>query len=98
GLSVTVAGFLSKCRMVWDFRVRILRFVGTRFFGGPAGGRSSLARGRSPRGGLGRWRPLTYRLMIANSDHHPDDFRLLGCDDLARRLRPVHIVARIVAN
>ena len=42
---------------------------------------------------------LADRLTVVEPDHHDDEIRLLGGDDLARRLRPVlRFVARIVAD
>src|SRR5262245_9144689 len=47
-----------------------------------------------------RWRRnlLANRLTIVASDHHHDDLRLLCSDNLARRLRPVDIAARVIAD
>jgi hypothetical protein len=37
-------------------------------------------------------------LTVVVADHHDDEFRLLGSDDLARHLRPLDVAARVVAN
>ncbi len=58
-------------------------------------GGSRLAGGRC---GARRRRTLADRLMIAGSDHHHDELRLFGRDDLARGLRPVHVAFGIVAD
>src|SRR5262245_41519725 len=38
------------------------------------------------------------RLTVVVSDHHDDEFGLLGRNDLARHLRPLEIAALIVAD
>src|SRR6185436_1264633 len=37
-------------------------------------------------------------LPVVVADHHDDEFGLVGCDDLARHLRPLDIAARVVAD
>jgi hypothetical protein len=41
---------------------------------------------------------LADRLAIVVADHHDDELRLLGGDDLARHLRPLNVAARVVAD
>src|ERR1700704_5283886 len=38
------------------------------------------------------------RLTVVVSDHHDDEFGFVGCDALARHLRPLDIAARVVAD
>src|ERR1700756_1037081 len=60
-------------------------------------GRLRIRLGRSRtshhRGGL-----FADRLTVVVSDHHDDEFGLLGRNDLARHLRPLEIAALIVAD
>src|SRR5262245_66425294 len=46
----------------------------------------------------GRRSLLTDGLAIIVSDHHDDEFGILGSDDLARQLRPLAIAALIVTE
>ena len=63
-----------------------------------AGLRSGRGRGLPRRRRRAARGPLANRLVIVGPDHHHDEFRLLGRDDLARGLRPVHVTAGIVAD
>src|SRR5262249_33502845 len=49
-------------------------------------------------GGARRGDLFANRLTVVVSDHHDDEFGLLGRDDLARHLRPLEIAALFVAN
>src|SRR5262249_27409080 len=70
--------------------------------GGGCAGRARLCRLsiRLGRGGTSHRRGGLFadRLTVVVSDHHDDEFGLLGRNDLARHLRPLEIAALIVAD